>query len=62
MPRSRDSEPRRRARLPAPWIFTLCAGIYDALTTQEPWRRHCRAMAARVRGMRVLDLGIGPGV
>ena len=55
-------------RVRTPWIFTLGAGIYDALTAQDPWRRHCRAMAARmgatatVPGARVLDLGIGPGV
>ncbi len=49
-------------RLRTPWIFTLGAGIYDAITGQEQWRAHCRAMAARVPGPRVLDLGIGPGV
>src|SRR5436190_19396423 len=49
-------------RIRTPWIFTLGAGIYDALTAQEPWRRHCRAMAASLCGTRVLDLGIGPGV
>lgn len=49
-------------RIRTPWIFTLGAGIYDAVTAQEPWRRHCRAMATDVRGPRVLDLGIGPGV
>ncbi len=49
-------------RIRTPWIFTLGAGIYDAVTAQEPWRRHCRRMAASVPGKRVLDLGIGPGV
>jgi ubiquinone/menaquinone biosynthesis C-methylase UbiE len=49
-------------RVRTPWIFTLGAGIYDALTAQDPWRRHCRSMAAHVPGGRVLDLGIGPGV
>jgi ubiquinone/menaquinone biosynthesis C-methylase UbiE len=51
-----------RLRLRTPWIFTLGAGIYEAITKQERWRGHCRAMAARVPGPRVLDLGIGPGV
>jgi ubiquinone/menaquinone biosynthesis C-methylase UbiE len=49
-------------RIRTPWIFTLGAGIYDALTAQEPWRGHCREMGASLRGTRVLDLGIGPGV
>jgi ubiquinone/menaquinone biosynthesis C-methylase UbiE len=54
------SRPRRRIR--TPWIFTLGAGIYDAITRQEAWRRHCREMGRRVPGRRVLDLGVGPGV
>lgn len=49
-------------RIRTPWIFTLGAGIYDAVTAQEPWRRHCESMAAWVPGRRVLDLGVGPGV
>ncbi|MEO7436701.1 MAG: class I SAM-dependent methyltransferase [Candidatus Binatia bacterium] len=49
-------------RIRTPWIFTLGAGVYDALTAQEPWRRHCRALATGLRASRVLDLGIGPGV
>jgi ubiquinone/menaquinone biosynthesis C-methylase UbiE len=49
-------------RVGTQWIFTLGAGVYDALTAQDAWRRHCRAMAARVPGRRVLDVGIGPGV
>lgn len=42
--------------------FELGAGIYDLITAQETWRRHCREMAPLVPGERVLDLGIGPGV
>jgi ubiquinone/menaquinone biosynthesis C-methylase UbiE len=49
-------------RIRTPWIFTLGAGIYDAITAQDVWRRHFRAMVARVPGPRVLDLGVGPGV
>ena len=49
-------------RIRTPWIFTLGAGIYDAITGQARWRAHCRTMAACVPGPRVLDLGIGPGV
>jgi ubiquinone/menaquinone biosynthesis C-methylase UbiE len=49
-------------RIRTPWIFTLGAGVYDAMTAQEPWRRHCESMAARVSGRHVLDLGVGPGV
>jgi ubiquinone/menaquinone biosynthesis C-methylase UbiE len=49
-------------RIQTPWIFTLGAGIYDTVTAQEPWRRHCESMAAWVPGGRVLDLGVGPGV
>lgn len=49
-------------RLRSPSIFTLGAGIYDRLTGQDPWRQHCREMAANVPGRRVLDLGVGPGV
>jgi ubiquinone/menaquinone biosynthesis C-methylase UbiE len=49
-------------RLRTPWIFTLGAGIYDTITAQEPWREHCRTMARWMRGSRVLDLGVGPGV
>ena len=52
----------RSFRLRTPWIFTLGAGVYEAITGQERWRADCRAMAARVPGPRVLDLGIGPGV
>jgi ubiquinone/menaquinone biosynthesis C-methylase UbiE len=44
------------------WIFTIGAGLYDALTAGDPWRGHCRDMAHRVSGPRVLDLGVGPGV
>lgn len=55
-----SSVPRLRFR--TPWIFTLFAGIYDTLTTQEPWRAHCRSMGASLHGSRILDLGIGPGV
>ena len=57
--------PRHRAarfRIRTPWIFGVGAGIYEAVTTQDVWRRHCRETAARVPGRRVLDLGIGPGV
>jgi ubiquinone/menaquinone biosynthesis C-methylase UbiE len=49
-------------RLRTPWIFTLGAGVYDALTAQEGWQRHCRQMASQIPGEWVLDLGIGPGV
>lgn len=58
-------------RVRTPWIFDLGAGIYDFITAQEVWRRHCRAMAPMVCGqqapgadapVRILDLGIGPGV
>ncbi len=49
-------------RLRTPWIFTLGAGIYETITTQEIWAEHCRQMTAHVGGARVLDLGIGPGV
>jgi len=49
-------------RVRTPWIFTLTAGVYEAITAQDVWRAHCGAMAALVRGRRVLDLGIGPGV
>jgi ubiquinone/menaquinone biosynthesis C-methylase UbiE len=49
-------------RIRTPWIFTLGAGVYDAITGQDAWRGHCREMAARVPGRRVLDLGVGPGV
>jgi SAM-dependent methyltransferase len=51
-----------RFRIRTPWIFGLGAGIYEAITTQETWRGHCRQAAAQVPGRRVLDLGIGPGV
>lgn len=49
-------------RIQTPWIFTLGAGIYETITSQERWRDHCRSMAAYMPGDRVLDLGIGPGV
>lgn len=49
-------------RIRTPWIFTLGAGIYDAVTADGPWRRHCRDMAAALPGRQLLDLGIGPGV
>lgn len=48
--------------LRTPWIFTLGAGVYELITSQERWRDHCRSMASYVPGARVLDLGIGPGV
>jgi SAM-dependent methyltransferase len=43
-------------------IFGPAAGVYDLVTAQEPWRRHCRAMGEGIPGRRVLDVGIGPGV
>src|SRR5258705_5693208 len=44
------------------WIFGIGAGVYEAVTAHEPWRRDCPAMASRLPGRRVLDVGIGPGV
>ncbi len=49
-------------RIRTPWIFRIFAGLYDALTSQEHWREHCRAMASLLPVGRILDLGIGPGV
>lgn len=49
-------------RIRTPWIFGLGAGIYDAITSQETWRRNCREMSAQMSGRLILDLGIGPGV
>lgn len=49
-------------RIRTPWIFTIGAGIYDAITNQEIWRAHCREMAKLVPEETVLDLGIGPGI
>jgi len=46
-------------------IFSAIAGGYDFLTGQPIWRAHCAGLARRFherRGLRVLDLGVGPGV
>ncbi|MDP8923339.1 MAG: methyltransferase domain-containing protein [Chloroflexota bacterium] len=47
------------------WIFNLGADIYAWFTAQPTWRASCARMAARLPptpGIRVADLGCGPGV
>ena len=52
-------------------VFDWGAGVYDWMTRQEVWREHCRSFTDLFprpsqnedgRPLRVLDLGIGPGV
>ena len=46
-------------------IFDLFADVYAWFTAQPTWRASCAAMAARLpagEGLRVADLGCGPGV
>jgi len=47
-------------------LFNVFARVYDALTDQDPWRAQILTMLghvdARRPGLRVLDLGCGPGV
>ncbi len=48
------------------WIFDAGAETYAWLTWQNPWRNHCRTLVDHfpqgVDKLRILDLGIGPGV
>ena len=47
------------------WLFNLGADLYGWFTAQAPWRASCARMAALVPpepGIRVADLGCGPGV
>jgi len=47
------------------WIFNLFADVYGWFTAQPTWRASCARMAALLpseRGIRVADLGCGPGV
>jgi len=49
-------------------LFTATAPLYDWLTCNEAWIAHCAGLAdhfpepSPARPLRVLDLGIGPGV
>ena len=50
-------------------IFEVFAGFYDWMTWQAAWRGHCATLVdhfpaaqAPERPLRVLDLGVGPGV
>lgn len=49
------------ARAAAAAAFGPLAAAYTFLTSHPAWRDDCRAMAALLPGMRVLDLGVGPG-
>ena len=53
------------------WLFNLGADVYGWFTAQPVWRASCAELAAQVpagdgtsalRGVRVVDLGCGPGV
>jgi ubiquinone/menaquinone biosynthesis C-methylase UbiE len=47
------------------WLFNLGADIYAWFTAQAAWRASCSALAPylpSIDGLRVLDLGCGPGV
>ncbi len=47
------------------WIFNLGADVYGWFTAQPTWRASCARMAALLPpepGIRVADLGCGPGV
>ena len=47
------------------WIFNLGADVYGWFTAQPAWRASCARMAALLPpepGIRVADLGCGPGV
>lgn len=47
------------------WIFNLAADLYGWFTAQAAWRASCAEMAAHLPtgdGVRVGDLGCGPGV
>lgn len=49
-------------------LFNLAAAPYAWMTWQDTWRNHCGSLAVhfpnptRPQSLRVLDLGIGPGV
>ena len=47
------------------WLFNLGADVYGWFTAQPVWRASCAELAAQVpagAGVRVADLGCGPGV
>src|ERR687893_1989218 len=47
------------------WLFNLGADLYGWFTAQPTWRASCARMAALLPpepGIRVADLGCGPGV
>jgi ubiquinone/menaquinone biosynthesis C-methylase UbiE len=52
-------------RLDTSWLFNLGADIYAWFTAQAAWRASCAALVERLPagdGLRVVDLGCGPGV
>ena len=52
-------------RLDTSWAFDLGADVYGWFTAQSVWRASCRRMAEHLPdgdGLRILDLGCGPGV
>lgn len=52
-------------RLDSAWLFNLGANVYGWFTAQPVWRSSCAQLAEQVPdvpGVRVADLGCGPGV
>ena len=52
-------------RLGSSWLFNLGADVYGWFTAQPAWRASCARMATHLPlgdGLRVADLGCGPGV
>ena len=60
-----ESRPKSRAvALSATWLFEAGAGVYRWFTAQSAWRRSCAGLASRLPpadGIRIVDLGCGPG-
>lgn len=51
-------------RLSTRWLFDAGAGAYRWFTSQAAWRHSCASLASRLppgHGIRVVDLGCGPG-
>lgn len=54
-----------RRRFDTAWIFNVGANLYGWFTAQSAWRSSCAELAAHLptsAGLRVADLGCGPGV
>ncbi|MBV9356540.1 MAG: methyltransferase domain-containing protein [Chloroflexi bacterium] len=62
---TRPANGRRLPRLDSALPFDLGAEVYAWFTYQPVWRRSCAQLASRLPdqpGLRVVDLGCGPGV